>query len=181
MLRQDAIRLRARRSTGLRSLDKNEAQLESVIPLIRRQPPPTVFSLIFRHKPELAAHPQIQICRDAAQLISALIARGIEPIDSDSGMGEVVYYRRRGLSVSAEAGESATGSDIVPTTLDTAEKRQPFRNWLARIECDAVEIISEHFVRLKRSIRAYYRYAHITVVIIQSDGPAIEMENSIDE
>src|SRR5262249_53070996 len=166
-------------STGIRSLDKNEAQLEGIILLIRRQSLPTVFSLVFRHKPELAARPQIHISRDAAQFISALISRGIEPVAPDSRVCEVVYQRYRGFGVRAETGESTSGSDVVPTALYAPEQRQPFRNRVARVERDAVEIISERSIRLDRSIQSGKGETYIAVVINQCDASAVEMEDAV--
>ena len=140
--------------------------MEGVILLIWQRRLSPFFTLIFRHKPELIAHPQIYISRDPIHFISVLISRRVEPINSDSRMCEIVYYRHGGFGVRAEAGKSASSRNVVPPALNASEQRQPFRDRIAGVERDAVEIISERSVRLKRPVRVYYRDVHIAVVVI---------------
>jgi hypothetical protein len=64
---------------------------------------------------------------------------------------------------------------------DAAEQRQSLRDRVAGIERDAVEIVSERPVRLKRPVRVYYRNIHIAVVIIKGDGAGIEIKGAINE
>src|SRR5262249_13173699 len=140
-----------------------------------------IFSLVFRHEPELAAHPQIQIGCDPAQFISALVSRRIEPVGPDPGVREIVDYRHGGFSVCAEAGESASRRNIVSPALDAPGERQPFRNREVRVEGDGLKFVFDGFVRPKRSVRFYYGNIYIAVVKIKGDGPAIEIENPIHE
>src|SRR5262245_44102053 len=125
------------------SLDENEAQLEDVILFIGHRRLSPLSSLIFRHKPELIAHPQIQIGRDPIQFISALISRRIEPVNSDSRICEIVYYRHSGLCVRAETGKSTSRRNVVPPALNAPEQRQPLCNRIAGVECNALEIVLE--------------------------------------
>src|SRR5262249_1001393 len=163
------------------SLDKNEAHLEEVILLIRLRRQSPLSSLIFHYKSELVAQPEINISRDPIHLISVLISRRIKPVDSDARVCEIVYYRYGGFGVCAEAGESTSRSDVIPPTQNTAEQRQPFRDRIAGVERDAIEIVPKRYVRLKRSVRAYYRDVHIAVVIIHGDCPTIEIKDTIHE
>src|SRR5215813_12252245 len=176
MLHADENRCKRRRS-----LDDNEANLEGVILLIGQRLLSPFFSLIFHHKPELLFHPQVHISRYPIHFISALISRRVEIIDSDSRVCDVVYYRHGGFGVRAEAGKSASSSNVVPAALNASEQRQPFRDRVARVERDTVEIVSERIVRLKRPVRVYYRNVHIAVVVIHGDGPGIEIKDTINE
>ena len=135
-----------------RSLDENEAQLEGVILLIGRRRLSQLFSLIFRHKPELIAHPQVQIGCDTIHLIPVLISRWIEPVDPYSRMCEVVYHRHSGLGVRAEAGKSTSRRNVVPPALNAPKQRQPLRDRIAGVERNALEIVLEGSVRLKRPV-----------------------------
>src|SRR5882672_10904964 len=166
---------------GLRSFDENEAHLEEVILLIRQRRLSTFFSLIFRHKSELIAHPQIQIGRDPIHFISTFNSRRVEPIEPDSRMREFVYHRYGGLGVCAQAGKSPSRRNVISPAQNTAEQRQPFRDRITGVERDAVEIVPERYVRLKGPVRVYYRDVHIAVVIIHSDGPGIVMKDAVHE
>src|SRR5262245_1022151 len=135
------------------SLDVNEAHLEEVILLIRQRRQPPLSSPIFHHKPELIFHPQIYIRRDTVHLISTLISRRVEIIDSDSGVRDVVYYIHGGFGVRAEAGKPASSHNVVPPALNASEQRQPLPNRVASVKRDAVEIVSERSVRLKSPVR----------------------------
>src|SRR5262245_13285834 len=163
------------------SLDVNEARLEEVILLIRQWRQSQLSSPIFHHKPELIFHPQIYIRRNTVHLISTFISRRVEPIDSDSGVRDVVYYIHGGFGVRAEAGKSASGHNVVPPALNASEQRQPLRNRVACVKRDAVEIVLERPVRLKRPVRVYYRNIHIAMVVIHGNGPAVEIKDAINE
>src|SRR5262245_18379075 len=135
------------------SLNENEAQLEGVILLIRYWPLSAFPPLIFRHKSELIAHPQIHISRDPIHFISALISRRVEPVGYDTHMCEIVYHRHGGFGIRAEAGESASGRDVVPSALNATEQRQPFLDRIARVKRDAVQIVSDRPFRLNCPVR----------------------------
>jgi hypothetical protein len=100
--------------------------LEEVILLIRLRRQSPLSSLIFHYKPELIAQPQINISRDPIHFISVLISRRIEPIDSDSRVCEIVYYRHGGFGVCAEAGESTSSRNVVSPAQNTAERVNRF-------------------------------------------------------
>src|SRR5262249_54994271 len=112
---------------------------------------------------------------------SVLISRRIEPVDPDSRICEVVYHRHIDLGVRAEAGESTSRRNVVPSALNASEQRQPLRDRIAGVERNALETVLEGSAGLKRPAGFKYRARRIPVKIIKGDGPAIGIKDTIHE